>query len=224
METQKTFEECYSEIDKIVEKLRKQWTFKATVIKDFDDVKSEIITHIWKKWHLYDQARPLGGWAATTAKHQFFNILRNIYLVTGSPCLRCPCNLGNSMCSIYGQQGIECALYKKWYFSKRHAHDVKMPLPLENHAQEVSNLPDVNGNLETEMEHLHFKLKDVLTKSEWEIYYRLYILHKSDEETAKELGFKTSENGRPIGYKRLMQVKAIIVKKARKLLKAELKA
>ena len=47
----RTFEDCYDEIEKIVEKKSYDWTLKANLLLDFDDVKSIIISHVWKKWH-----------------------------------------------------------------------------------------------------------------------------------------------------------------------------
>ena len=214
----RTFEQCYDEVALIVEKQRPQWTFKATMMRDFDDVKMEIITHVWKKWHLYDQARPLGGWVATIVKHQFSNILRDTYMSTSSPCSRCACNLGDSLCSIYGEQGVECPLFKKWYNTKRHAHEARLPVALENHVNEAYNRPDQTTDLEGAIIGLHEKMKEVLTKSEWEIYRRLYVDHKSEEEAAQELGFKTTERGRKMGYKRIRQVKTLVLKKARALI------
>lgn len=214
----RTFEECYSEITVIVEKQRSKWTFKASVMRDFDDIKSEIITHVWKKWPLYDQSRPLGGWVATIVKHQFANILRDTYTSTSSPCSRCVANKGDKMCSLYGEQGVECPLYKKWYHTKRHAHEAKLPVSIEERLNEIHAKPDSMVDLERAGRNLHIAMEKELTGSEWEIYRRLYVEHKSEEDTAKELGFKTTEQGRKMGYKRIRQVKTIIIKKAKKVL------
>jgi len=216
-----TFEDNYKEIERIVEKKRYEWTLKADLMLDFDDVKNIIIAHIWKKWHLYDQSQPLGGWTATIVKNQFSNILRDRYLSTSSPCSRCPCNMGGNTCSLYGVQSIECSLYKTWYNTKRYSHDVRLPVPIENHLNDVHKMPDTIFDLETSIKSLHFRIQKVLTNSEWEIYRRLYIENKDEEETAKELGFKTSEKGRKMGYKRIRQVKTIILQKAKKILRDE---
>ena len=217
----KTFEDCYEEIVAIVEKKRYEWTLKADLMTDFEDTKSIIVTHIWKKWHLYDQTRCLGGWVATIVKNQFQNILRDLYYSTSSPCAQCPCNLGGDACSVWGIQGVECELFKKWYNTKRHSHDVRLPLPLENHLHEVHSKPDVVFNIDNASRALHGKMKETLTNSEWEIYRRLFIEHKGEEEVARELGFKTSEKGRKMGYKRIRQVKTIILQRARKVLAVE---
>ncbi len=218
-ENKRTFEECYDEIAVIVEKKRYEWTFKASIMTDFDDIKSQIITHIWTKWDTYDQSRPLGGWVATIVRHQFINVLRDTYTSTSSPCARCPANLGNERCKLFEYtESQDCALFKKWYATKRHSHNARLPVTLENHMNEVQQQPDNMLDLEGAIKNLHVRMKEELTNSEWDIYHRLYIEHKTEEQTARELGFKTTEQGRKMGYKRIRQVKTLIFKKAKKLI------
>lgn len=214
----RTFEECYDEIAIIVEKHRCKWTFKASVMRDFDDVKSEIITHIWKKWEQYDQIRSLGGWVATIVNNQFINILRNTYLSTSSPCQRCPCRREEGMCSVFGMQGPDCALYKKWLKTKKSAHDIRLPVAMENHIDEASSRPDHQTDLEPAIEGMHAKMQEVLTESEWEIYQRLFIDHKTYNVIAKELELKSNEKGRKPGHKRIRQVELICIKKSQEIL------
>jgi hypothetical protein len=215
----RTFEECYPEIEAIIEKKRGSWTYKADLMMDFDDVKMQIIAHINAQWPKYDQARHLGGWVSTIFKRKFINLLRDLYMSTSSPCNRCACNLGNSICSMYGEQGVECPLYAKWSKSKRHSHEVRMPLPLENHIQEVCAIPQESLDLDRAAEGLHAKIKEKLTQSEWEVYRRLYIEGQDEAKIAEELGFKTTESGRKRGYKRILQVKALAYKHGSEILK-----
>ena len=217
----KTFQGCWKEIESVIESKRNQWTFKASLMKDFDDIKMEIAAHIHEKWSQYDQTKPLVNWAGTIVKNQFINKLRDIYAGTASPCNRCACNMGNDLCSIYGEQGNSCALYKDWYEGKRYKHEARMPLTMETRLNEVSERADNSFDLEPVMEEMHSRLKELLTPSEWEIYRRLYIEHKTKEETAQELGFKTSEKGRSIGYKRIRKVEKIALSKAREVLSKE---
>lgn len=219
--SKRTFDECYPEISAIIEKKRRDWQFKASVMEDFDDIKSEIEAHVWKKWELYDQSRPLGGWVATILKHQFANILRDTYTSTSSPCSRCICNTGGSSCSVYGEQSVECPLFKKWYNTKRHAHNARLPLALEHHTNEANSKPEIIFDLERAIGSLHAKIKARLTRSEWDIYDRLYLRNMSEIDTAKDLGFKTTEEGRSVGYKRIRQVKTTIIKMARQILKED---
>lgn len=217
----RSFEDCFEQISALVERKRMEWTFKASVYQDFDDIKQEIVTHIWKKWHLFDQERPLAAWVNTIVSNQFINILRDIYLSTSSPCQRCPCNTGNNLCSVYGEQGVACPLYKKWYGSKRYSHQAKLPVTIEDHINELQERGEDSFDFDKASLALHIKIKDRLTKSEWEIYRRLYIEHKSEEVAAIELGFKTSEKGRKCGYKRIRKVRSIVVKIAKEILKRD---
>lgn len=214
----RSFEDCYKELSEIVEKLRSKWTFKASVMKDFDDIKSEILTHIWKQWKLYDQSRSLGGWAAKVAKNQFSNKLRDLYTSTSRPCLKCPSSRGENLCALYGEQCVECPIYKKWYNNKRYSHYARLPGTLEDHENHVHSITDNLVDVEGAILNMHTKMKEVLTKSEWDIYFRIHIEHKTEDITAQELGFKTTEAGRKMGYKRIRQVRTLIYKKAKKIL------
>lgn len=217
MLTNRTFEECYLEIESIVERKRYDWTFKASLMEDFDDVKSEILTHIWKKWEMFDQTRSLGGWVSIIVKNQFANKLRNVYQSISSPCLKCACNIGGGSCSLYGEQGEDCSLFKKWYHKQRYAHDVKQPLPIENHSTEVRNRVDESYNLSNSINELHKKMKDKLTTSEFAVYDILYIQNLSESEAIKILGFKEDSGGKG-RCKRIRQIKTTIIKKTKNLL------
>ena len=47
-----TFEENYQEIIDVVTKYHTKWRLDILHWMDYDDVKSEVVTHVWKKWHL----------------------------------------------------------------------------------------------------------------------------------------------------------------------------
>ena len=76
----------------------------------------------------------------------------------------------------------------------------KMPLPLENHAQEVYVL-SCNPSLDVERaaKKLHKKMEEVLKPHEWKIYSLLYIDFKEEVEVAKLMGYKTSEKKQKSG-------------------------
>ena len=209
METNKpTFEESYDEIVVLLEKKRGRWQFKASVMMDFEDIKIKILTHIWKKWDKYDPSKPLGAWVNTIIQHQLYNILRDCYLSTSPPCSKCPCNLGDGMCSMFGKYSLECTPYHAWYKSKKFRHDARLPLSLESkkNLDEAHNIPEASFDIEVAAIALHEKMRQYLTAADWEIYKRLYIEHKDEELVASELGFKSTEVGRINGYKRMRQV------------------
>ncbi len=214
----KTFEECYDRIEAVVEKKRSSWMFKATNMEDFDDVKMQILQHIFIKWHLFDQNRNVESWAAGITKNLFINKLRDCYAGTASPCNRCACNMGNNLCSEYGEQGEECAIFGRWYHGKRHKHEARMPLTMENRLNEVGNTPALVGNLEQAVEEMHHKMQKRLTAAEWEVYDLLYIQHKTEEEAAKILGLLIQDK---IKNNRIRIVKKIILRNAKDILLEE---
>lgn len=219
----KTFEDSFKEIESIVERKRYEYTFDASKESDFDDFKWETIQHINIKWDLYNQTRPLGGWVKTIVDNLFINMLRDKYLGTASPCNTCKFAQGDDLCGEFGEQkNMQCPVFSKWYSSnKRHKHIARLPVTIENKMNEISNVPDFSVNIESAIEEFHIKIKDLLTKSEWEIYHCLYVSGMTEEETAKKLGFKTSEAGKTAGYKRIRNVKKIAKTKGRELLKNE---
>lgn len=212
----KTFEELYPQIEKVVESFRHKWKFKASVERDFDDIKSEILVHIWQKWDKYDQSRPVEGWTSRITRHQFINKLRDLYLKTSSPCNKCPANLGNNLCAHYGEQGVDCPLFSKWHNKKRYQHEAKMPLSIEVRLNEIENNECTHFDYEGAIKKLHVRMKDVLTKSEYQVYVGLYIENKDDETVSAECGFKSESK-----TKRVRQIKGIILKKAKDLLERE---
>jgi hypothetical protein len=107
-----------------------------------------------------------------------------------------------------------------WEKSKKHRHSCRLPTSIElaGNQNEANSLPDTFVDYERAAEVLHKKIKPLLTASEWQIYDCLYIRGLSEEETAKELGFKSNETHRKPGYNRMTQVKIKSVKIARQLL------
>ena len=57
-----TFEEKYAEISVEIKKRRGKWFLNSLAWFDFQDVEQIICAHISKKWHQWDQSRPLGPW------------------------------------------------------------------------------------------------------------------------------------------------------------------
>lgn len=124
----RTFEESIDIIDQELQKRKHKWTLSAVPSIDFDDVCQIIRLHIWRKWHLYDQTRPFESWLNTVISHQIRNLLRNNYSRFVKPCLRCSCNEGNDLCSLYTTQCDMCPLLNKWLKLKKPAYDINLPI------------------------------------------------------------------------------------------------
>ena len=94
------FEDHLDLIDEEIRKRRGKWNLKSLAWMDFDDVSQIIKFHIFKKWHLYDPAKPLGPWLNKIISNQIKNLIRNNYGNYSRPCLRCAAAEGENLCII----------------------------------------------------------------------------------------------------------------------------
>ena len=213
------FEDRIQDIDREIAKRRSRWQLKAITWMDFEDVSQIIRIHIHKKWKMWNQERDLLPWLNRVISHQIRNIVRNVYSNFSRPCLRCSANQGDDLCSLYHKQCNACPLYAKWEKTRKRAHDIKLPLSIENHQQEVSSTHDERLDVEKAAKILHERMKGVLRPVEWRVYEALYIEHKTEEAVADEMGYRTSETGRMKGYKRIKLIKNTILARAKEILK-----
>jgi|TARA_B100000085_G_scaffold283160_1_gene313173 RNA polymerase sigma factor (sigma-70 family) len=210
------FEECIEKIDHEITKRKNKWNLTAISWMDFDDVSQILRIHIFKKWHLYDQSQPLAPWLNRIISNQIKNLVRNNYGNYSRPCLKCAAAESSDLCKIYGKQDSTCPLYANWEKTKKVAHDVKIPLPLENHSQEVFNMSEDKVDLQRNIDKIHSKMQEVLKPLEWKIYQCLYIENLTEEQTAKKMGYKTTEKNRSPGYKQIKNIQKIIIAKVKK--------
>jgi len=153
------------------------------------------------------------------------NILRNHYSNYARPCLNCPFNTDQeyNLCSFTpsGHQDSACPLYKKWEGTKKHAYNVKITLTLENHMHELDGGMDsfLGNDMEAAAGKLVVELKQTLNARQFQAFDLLYIQNLTDEEVAKEMGFKSTETGRKAGYKQIKNLKKLLKEKAAKILK-----
>ena len=148
--------------------------------------------------------------------NQIKNLVRNNYGNYSRPCLKCAAAESSDLCKIYGKQDSTCPLYANWEKTKKVAHDVKIPLPLENHSQEVFNMSEDKVDLQRNIDKIHSKMQEVLKPLEWKIYQCLYIENLTEEQTAKKMGYKTTEKNRSPGYKQIKNIQKIIIAKVKK--------
>ena len=218
----KTYEECYDVIDAVISKFQPKWRLTAINWFDFEDVKQIIKLHVFKKWHLWDQSKPLEPWVYTVTSHQIKNLIRNNYTNYARPCISCPHNQGEDSCSLNlsGQQDSSCSLYKKWEKSKKQAYSIKLPLTIENHTNEVSSMPESKINFQHSIDKINDILKNQISEKHYQAYIMLFFDNSPDEEVAQFLGFKTSEKKRKAGYKQINNIKKMLKEKI-KLIIAE---
>jgi hypothetical protein len=212
------FEDCIVDINREIAKRRNKWSLTALSWMDFEDVSQIIRIHIHKKWDMYDVTKPLGPWVNRIISNQIKNLIRNNYGNFARPCLKCAAAEGADLCSIYEKQDTSCPLYKHWVLTKKNAHDAKLPLPLENHTQEVHSKPNDNIDIERAALRLHGEVEKILKPMELIAYKYLYVDHLDEEVVAKKMGYKTNEKNRSPGYKQIKNMKKSIISKVKKLL------
>lgn len=211
-----SFESLIDVINSEIIKRKNKWNLTAINWMDFNDVAQILRIHIYKKWHLYDHKKPLAPWVNRIISNQIKNLIRNNYSNFTRPCLKCAAAEGEDGCTIYNTQCNTCPLYANWEKSKKNAHDTKLTVSIENHSQEINDMPINNFNMEQTAKNIHLKMEKVLKPIEWKVYQYLYIDGKDEEQTAKLMGYRTSEKNRIAGYKQIKNIKKIIIFKVKK--------
>lgn len=219
------YEDHYSEITREIEKRKPKWFLSSLAWMDFEDVKQIISAHIYNKWDQWDPARPLIPWVNKIISNQFKNILRNNYSNFVRPCLNCPFNLSSSSgdgdsCSFTEskEQDNSCPLFAKWEKTKKSAYDIKMAVPIETKEYEVQSIQHKEVDMTSAANKLHLEIKKQLNARHFKVYEMLFIQFKSEEEVAKEMGYKTSEKGRSAGYKQIKNLKKQFKDMAKKII------
>ena len=213
------FEDCLEEIDVEIAKKRSKWNLTSLAWMDYEDVAQIIRFHIFRKWHLYNPEKRLKPWIRTIITNQIKNLIRNNYTNFVKPCVKCAAAIDNNGCEIYGSQSSDCPLFKNWEKNKKGGMHARMPLPLENHTQEVYVLKGKSYfDIDIASDKLHSKMKEELKPNEWKVYQYLYIDFKDEDEVADLMNYKTSEVNRSPGYKQIKNIKKKIIEKVKYLL------
>ncbi len=218
MQKKLRFEDCIEKINIEIAKRRGKWNLTALAWLDFEDVAQILRIHIYKKWSLYNPSKPLSPWINRIISNQIKNLIRNNYGNFSRPCLKCAAAEGGDFCTIYSKQCAACPLYAHWEKTKKKAYDTKLPLALENHAQEVFNLMTDGSDIEGAIARFHKKMEENLKPNEWKVYRASYIENKSLEEIAKIMSYKTTEKNRMPGYKQIKNIQKSILLKAKKII------
>jgi len=212
------FEDHIHQIDIEILKRKNKWNLQSVSWMDFNDVSQILRIHIYKKWHLYNSSQPLAPWINRIISNQIKNLIRNTYTNYARPCLRCAAADGENSCRIYVTQCSNCPLYANWTRSKKSAHDTKLPLSIESHLNEVHQIKNESIDIEKAAKNIHKKMESALKPIEWKVYNHLYIDHKDEEQTAKLMGYRTSEKNRIAGYKQIKNIKKNIISKVKTFL------
>lgn len=132
--------------------------------------------------------------------------------------MRCEAAVGDNECSIYGQQCRSCPLFEKWLKSKGNALSTKLPVAMEDHAQEVYDLPDMSEDLTNKIPKFHEMILPLLAENEKLVYRWAYIEEKEDPEIKQLMeGIKMEEG--VLWRGKLKTIKINIVEKAKQVLR-----
>jgi len=221
------FEDRYDIIEAQVEKRKGKWFLKAISWISWDDVSQIIKTHVYNKWHLWDQKRPLEPWLNRIISNQIKNILRNYYSNFIRPCNQCPFNTSGAIDNINeenycswtktGRQDGSCPLYAKWEKTKKSSFAINMAGNIEDSTALVKqekpfDIDDANNKLNVLMEK-HLSEKHYL------IYDMIYIKNLDINKAAEKLGYKSNEKGRKAGYKQIKNFEKMFKDLAKRLIK-----
>lgn len=222
-----TFEDKIGVINRELQKRRSKWFLSQVTHIDFDDVSQIIRAHIHKKWHLWDQSKPLEPWLNRVISNQIKNLIRNNYGVFAKPCVSCPFNESScheeDLCSftMNGQQNQDCPLYAKWLRNKQGEFHIKMPSSYDAHDFEIGGRPNSLVDLPSAVERMHKEMQKRLTPKQYLAYRLLFIENVGEEVAAKQLGYKTSEKNRIAGYRQIKNLKRFFWETAKKILDEE---
>lgn len=219
------FEDKIDVIDSMLNKKKGHWQLNTLADLDYDDVSQIIRSHIYKKWNLWDQSRPLENWLSGVINHQIRNLIRNNYGKLAPPCNDCPFNNGGNLCSFTssGMKDSACKLYSKWEKSRKNGYNIKLALSLErsDFNDKTIDLPiEQSFDLERATQRFHLEMKSRLTPRLYRFYELIYIECKTDEEISDIMKFKNNESGyngkkRIAGYKQIFNIKSEILKIAK---------
>lgn len=219
-----SFEDAEPLINDLLEKRRYSWKLTSISWFDFDDIKQEIKLHIYKKWEKRDPDRPVERWLNTIITNQLINEIRNNFKNYARPCLnKCPYYLGGDECASCsdGLQGSDCLAFYLWERGRKRAYNVKLPVTIEDHSQEISNNKDDFLNLPEIANKIHEKMKKILTPKQYSIYKMFYIDKFDEDRISKILKFKTTEKNRKPGYKQIKNIKNDFIKIVKKIIDEE---
>lgn len=212
-ELEKRFNEAVPELQVLIEKRRHMW--RATSVKEWEDVSSELLERIYRQFHRYDPNQPLDRWVNTVITNAIKNMIRDLIVKTSKPCVsatpygaNCSYNLGCGKCSWTksGLQDSSCKFFAAWERKKKAKFSISTPLSIENHINESHSMPDEllsEERFETAKEIIDNNIQRRLTKEEYRIYILLYVKHLTLEEAAKKMGFKKTDDNDMKAYLRV---------------------
>ena len=215
-----TYEDFSDIIDAAIKRQQYKWRLKAVRWFDFQDVEQIIKLHIAKKWHMWDQERPLEPWIGRIISNQMRNLIRNHYGNYVKPCTNCKFARGDDCNATKSKkQDDSCNLYAKWEKSKKTGLELKIPLSTEDFVKEVRGREYTDFDFDGSLKRLDFYMEIKLSKTHYVAYRMLYFEDKTEEDVAKFMGYKISPQKRKLGYRQVKNLKKKFLEVALEILK-----
>ncbi len=214
-----TYEEKAKEIDSLLDSAQSQWTLNQIAHVDYDDARQIIRNHIYNKIHKWNPEKgKFASWAKRVIKNQIKNIQHSVYYKYNSPCVGCPYNLGDDICSLNksGKKSNECEKYGKWEKKRGVGRNMEMASSIDEHhedKEEEENKVQLSGgivNISQGTARLHVIMMAELDDRLGKFYKLKYIDGVDDEVISFSFGFTTSEEGRLPGYRQIYHMDAEI--------------
>ena len=206
----KTYEDCSDIINQAITKQKYKWRLNAVRWFDFNDVEQIIKSHIAKKWHMWDQERPLEPWIGRIISNQIRNLLRNHYGNYTNPC---------TLTHLPNHHKVYCAVCRKWEKSKKIGLGLKIPLSTEDFAKEIHNRSYLDFDFPRSLGKLDSHMKGKLSVAHYRAYRMLYFERKTEEDVAKYMGYKISPEKNKLGYRQVKNLKKKFLNMALDILK-----
>jgi DNA-directed RNA polymerase specialized sigma24 family protein len=224
----KTFSDISAELDLILSSKRSFWNLSALSHIDYDDISQEIRLHIHSQFGMWDQSLPFGPWAAAVVNNQISNLKEKYYGRFAPPCRKCKYDLGENRCEFTscGQKTDECQKLRDWRAGKEASYRLILAESTDtcvkndhHYEQKVKIAAESNPDYEKAGDRLHELVMKGLNPISQKIYRLLFIEGKTDKEVSDEMGYRTSENGKKPGYRRISGMKKILIKRAKKIMR-----
>tara|TARA_R100000995_G_C3483518_1_gene125560 strand:+ start:2064 stop:2750 length:687 start_codon:yes stop_codon:yes gene_type:complete len=206
------YEDFSEVIDAAIKKQQYKWRLNAVRWFDFNDVEQIIKLHISKKWHMWDQERPLEPWIGRIISNQIRNLIRNHYGNYVNPC---------PDYQTQGHDSFKCPVCSKWEKSKKAALELKIPLSTEDFVKEVTTREYLDFDFSTSLQKLNGQMKIRLSEVHYVAYRMLYFDKNTEEDVAKFMGYKISAQKRKLGYRQVKNLKKKFLQVAMEILREQ---
>ena len=205
-----TYEDFSDIIDAAIKKQQYKWRLRAVRWFDFEDVEQIIKLHIAKKWHMWDQERPLEPWIGRIISNQMRNLIRNHYGNYVTPCPKY---------QFADHDPSTCPICSKWEKTKKMGLELKIPLSTEDFVKEVRGREYTDFDFNGSLKRLDLYMEIKLSETHYVAYRMLYFEDKTEEDVAKFMGYKISPQKRKLGYRQVKNLKKKFLETALEILK-----